>query len=197
MLTFATTFDRLGSMHSVSVCTVMRGGFRPCPRRAIVGACVLLFALTPLASAQTPNVAVQPSADDEIDAVEQEVLDNILQQPVGDTTLESLDLPLPFLRRVAGRIIRSSYQHRYHVVVEDTHSASAGDDGSPNSANGLAPPGGPATDMNREQSSLNSSKPSRYDEPSLARTWLYLLGSGIVIGTTVGVVILRRGRRAR
>lgn len=44
---------------------------------------------------------------------------NILQQRVGNHTLEAYDLPEPFLRRAADRIIRSTYQERYHKIIRD------------------------------------------------------------------------------
>lgn len=55
-------------------------------------------------------------------SVEEEVYGNIVHQPLGDQTLEVLNLPELFLRRAADRVIRSSYQERYHVVVADSSS---------------------------------------------------------------------------
>lgn len=56
-------------------------------------------------------------------SVEDEVLANILAQPLGPgqglATVEALALPRPFLRRVADRIIRSSFEERYRAVVAD------------------------------------------------------------------------------
>ncbi len=52
-------------------------------------------------------------------SVEQEVLQQVQQQPIGSHTVAALNLPQDFLRRVVDRIIRSSYQQRYHVVVQD------------------------------------------------------------------------------
>jgi len=50
-------------------------------------------------------------------SVENEVLANIQAQPLGTTTVQALALPLPFLRRVADRVIRASYEERYRMVV--------------------------------------------------------------------------------
>ncbi len=58
--------------------------------------------------------------------IEQEVLENVEHQPLGDGTLEDLALPEAFLRRVADRIVRASYEQRYRIVVEDEGSPSAG-----------------------------------------------------------------------
>lgn len=48
-----------------------------------------------------------------------EVRENILGQPLGDGTVADLALPEEFLRRVTDRIVRSSYEERYRIVVED------------------------------------------------------------------------------
>lgn len=176
MLTFVTTVEPLKSLRRDSAWAVANGEFLPLLRCAMIGACVFLLALRSTASAQAPNVADQPVADGETISIEQEVLDNILRQPLGDTTVESLDLPQPFLRRAAGRIIRSSYQHRYHVVASDASLKPP--DGSPPSA-------GSTTAMDRDKS-----RPS-------SNTWLYLIGLGILVGTAAGALALRRGRRVR
>jgi tetratricopeptide (TPR) repeat protein len=49
--------------------------------------------------------------------VEQEVAQNILNQVVGDATLECLGLPADFLRRAADRVIRESFRDRHRRVV--------------------------------------------------------------------------------
>jgi len=49
-----------------------------------------------------------------------EVLENIRNQPLGDGTVADLALPEDFLKRVADRIVRSSFEERYRIVVEDT-----------------------------------------------------------------------------
>jgi hypothetical protein len=68
----------------------------------------LAVLLTAAGCAQRPPASLE---------VEDEVLGNILAQPVGNTTLESLDLPEPFLRRVADRIVRSTFLDRYRRVA--------------------------------------------------------------------------------
>lgn len=150
-----------------------------------MGAGVILSALTFQASAQTPNVADQPVAADESISIEQEVLDNILRQPIGDATVESLDLPRPFLRRAAGRIIRSSYQHRYHLVAADSQPSSLGDGTKLRPPDGSPPPARSTTATDHDQSAPSS------------KTGLYLIGLGILIGMAAGALALRRSRRTR
>jgi len=69
-------------------------------------------------------------------SVEDEVLKNILAQRVGTATVADLDLPEPFLRRAADRIIRAAYQQRFRSVVDDraasTQPGSAPADSGPN-----------------------------------------------------------------
>jgi hypothetical protein len=51
--------------------------------------------------------------------IEGEVIENVKRQPLGDGTVEDLALPADFVRRVADRIVRSSYEERYRIVVRD------------------------------------------------------------------------------
>lgn len=185
ILNMRNTVDSRNGLRGISVRAMASGGFLPLLCRAMIGICVLLFTLTSTASAQAPDVADRPVADGEGMSIEQEVLGNILRQPLGDTTVESLDLPQPFLRRAAGRIIRSSYQHRYHVVAAD------GQPSSPSNGATLKPPYGSSPSVRSTMATDHD--PSR---PS-SNTWLYLIGLGILIGTAAGALALRRTRRAR
>ena len=54
--------------------------------------------------------------------LEAEVRDNILNQRLGDGPVADLALPDEFLRRVADRIVRSSYEERYRIVVKDAEA---------------------------------------------------------------------------
>ena len=47
-----------------------------------------------------------------------EVRGNVLNQPLGDGTVADLALPEEFVRRVADRIVRSSFEERYRIVVK-------------------------------------------------------------------------------
>lgn len=64
-------------------------------------------------TAQTP----QPG-----DPVEQ-VLANLRSQPVGNYTVAAYNLPEPFLRVVAERIVRASFEDNFRVVVNDGSSS--------------------------------------------------------------------------
>ena len=66
-----------------------------------------------LGAVQTPQLPPTPAE------LELEVLANVRNQPLGDGTVDDLALPEEFLRRVADRIVRSSYEERYRIVVED------------------------------------------------------------------------------
>ncbi len=50
-------------------------------------------------------------------SVEHEVAQNILRQPFGSGTVADLNLPAEFIRRCADRVIISSFNDRYRVVV--------------------------------------------------------------------------------
>ena len=181
------TTAALRNLRRVSAPTlaVSHRGVVPLLHRAVAGACMFLFVMQSPASAQTPDVADRSTADDQAISIEQEVLNNILRQPLGETTVESLNLPQPFLRRVAGRIIRSSYQHRYHVVVAAESSSQT-------------TPNGASTTMEHDPASSVSSK-QKHDDQAMAssKTWLYLIGLGTLIGTAAGALALRRSRRAQ
>lgn len=77
--------------------------------------------------AQQPVPTTQPPP---YVAVEQEVIENVLNQRIGDHTVADLDLPRDFVEIVADRIIRESFEQRYRVVVAD----------GANAANSVAPP---------------------------------------------------------
>jgi hypothetical protein len=51
--------------------------------------------------------------------IEGEVIENVKRQPLGDGTVEDLALPADFVRRIADRIVRASYEERYRIVVRD------------------------------------------------------------------------------
>lgn len=59
------------------------------------------------------------------EAIEREVLDNVKHQPLGTGTVEDLAMPEDFLRRLADRVIRTSYEERYRIVVKDEAPARA------------------------------------------------------------------------
>ncbi len=55
-------------------------------------------------------------------SVEDEVLGNIRAQTIGPATVADLPLPEDFLRRVTDRIVRSSYEERFRIVVSAEHA---------------------------------------------------------------------------
>ncbi len=46
-------------------------------------------------------------------------MDNLRAQPVGKGTVDDLNLPEDFRRRVADRALRVSYEQRFRIVVPD------------------------------------------------------------------------------
>lgn len=76
-----------------------------------------------------------------VPSVEDEVLANIRQQPLGPGTLNDLALPVHFLRRVADRIIRSSFEERYRIVVPSTPGGPAADPPPPTTDTASPAPG--------------------------------------------------------
>jgi hypothetical protein len=51
--------------------------------------------------------------------IEGEVIENVKRQPLGDGTVDDLALPADFVRRVADRIVRASFEERYRIIVHD------------------------------------------------------------------------------
>lgn len=100
-----------------------RRGGRVFRRRPIGSRVVLAFVPITLAALSTTALFARQVARPELPAppapfrtAEDEVLANLRAQPVGPVTLDALDYPESFLRRVADRIIRASYQQRYRRV---------------------------------------------------------------------------------
>jgi len=54
---------------------------------------------------------------------EDEVLANLRAQPCAGGTVADLELPEPYLRRVADRVLRASYVERFHVIIADGQPA--------------------------------------------------------------------------
>lgn len=76
-------------------------------------------------------------------SVEDEVRGDILAQRVGDWTVRDLKLPDAFVRRVADRLIRASYERHFRIVVRDgappPTSASAPASSTSSPSNGSTP----------------------------------------------------------
>ncbi len=80
----------------------------------------------------------EPPAVPTPEQLEAEVLENVKRQPLADGTVADLGLPDEFLRRVADRIVRSSYEERYRIVVRDP-AAPAREPETPGGGSGLSP----------------------------------------------------------
>ncbi|MFN0007154.1 MAG: hypothetical protein ACKVXR_04535 [Planctomycetota bacterium] len=84
---------------------------------------VLGLALAFATGSQTPQPPPTPAQ------LEIEVLENVRNQPLGEGTVADLHLPEEFLRRVADRIVRSSFEERYRLVVKDADEPALEPDG--------------------------------------------------------------------
>ena len=62
--------------------------------------------------------ASAPPAEPKV-SVEDEVLSNLHNKDLGPVKLESLAMPDDYLRRVADRIIQSSFEEQFRIVVPD------------------------------------------------------------------------------
>lgn len=84
-----------------------------------------------------PPAALEVSAQGHAAApnLEAEVLANLKQQAVGTATIADLGLPDEYLKRVAGRILRASFEETFRIVVADAKPA---DEGSPSAGSGGA-----------------------------------------------------------
>lgn len=125
----------------------------------------LLAAAGPL---QEPKSAPEKPAI----SVEDEVLRNIKDQPLGSGTVADLGLPDEFLKRVSDRVIRASFEERYRIVVPDQPPASAMPD-----AAATKPP-----------------KDASFQPPSAVNLPL-VIGLIVLAGLIVFLVIIARSRK--
>ncbi|MDZ4774003.1 MAG: hypothetical protein SGI72_12810 [Planctomycetota bacterium] len=72
-----------------------------------------------IALALVPQQEAAPPAEIPRVSVESEVLANVKNQALGKTTVDALALPDEYLKRVSDRIIRTTFEQRYRVVVPD------------------------------------------------------------------------------
>lgn len=74
----------------------------------------------PAKSAQTAEPREESAGPSQPEvSIEDEVLANLQGMDMGPVKLESLALPQEYLRRVADRIIQSSFEDRFRIVVPD------------------------------------------------------------------------------
>lgn len=124
-------------------------------------------------TAPGPDPQLSPS-------IEQDLLTRLKGQPIGQGTLESVDVPDEFLRRVADRIIRMDYQKRYRMVLRSdvAHADSSSHTAEPTTAPGSTP------------------TTSSHEYPMSIRTLFGVSGgAGLVI--LIAVVARRRRRKDR
>ncbi len=79
---------------------------------------LLLAPAYQVAAQQTATAAASQPATAPY-SVEDEVLDNLRAQQIGARTIADLSYPEDFLRRVADRIIRESFERRFRIVVDE------------------------------------------------------------------------------
>jgi hypothetical protein len=91
------------------------------PQRRVGCAAVVFLCIGSTVSAVARATPLQespvPSATDL--AIQSEVIGNIRRQPMGRHSVDDLNLPEDFLRRLADRIICASYQATFRVIVRD------------------------------------------------------------------------------
>jgi hypothetical protein len=120
------------------------------------------------------------SHDTPAEAVEREVRENVRKQAVGNHSLEQFNLPPAFISRMADRIIRSSFEERYRIVVDD------GSDGG-EQATGAATAASAGSDA--EHGGDAAVAPTRIG--------LYLTGAAVLVSGAATIVLLVRQRKAR
>lgn len=160
--------------------TGFRGG-------AVLCVCLIIGVANPVALGQS---AASPDSNGPkvSTAIEDEVLENLRGQELGPAAVRDLKLPEPFLRRVADRVIRTTFRERYRVVVAQTNppvpAVRSDATGGTAEGNTVGPSTLPPTEL-------------VLDNRVNAATWLAWGAGGFVIGlAAVYVVLLRRGRRA-
>lgn len=72
-----------------------------------------------------PAAQAQQAAGESLTPTQQEVMEQLRQLPIGPVTLEVQNLPDEYLRRVADRIIRASFQREQRMVVRDQHAGTS------------------------------------------------------------------------
>ncbi len=135
-------------------------------------------------------------------SLEEQVLTNLRQEKIGTATLVDLGLPDDYLRRVAGRIVRGSFEDNFRIVVADAEDAKAsGDRGGvarnagarAASASSSTAGAAPIAATNSGEAAASESTPRRsVIADSHAIFWT--IGGVLVAGLAL-LVCLRRGKR--
>lgn len=132
---------------------------------------LLIIALVSVCAARSPE---NPDDLPPRTPAQNYVITGLLRQPAGLTTLESLHLPEAYLRRLADRVIQSSFEQQLRLVVRDSGPA-------------LAVPPPPAA-SSHDSTTTAAAMP---DPNRRILAWLPL-GIGIVFILAVGIVLAMR-----
>lgn len=139
--------------------------------------------------AQEPASGLQAQAESEL-SVEDEVLGNIKRQPVGSATIEDFALPDEFLRRFADRVIRSSYEERYRIVVHSPDPTQPSEDPERSAIGENVQPARSVTSTPKAIAA-----PAASESPSESRvTWIKWSFPLVVVLIWAIAAIIRRGR---
>ncbi len=160
------------------------------PRRlavTVMAMCYALGAVIPIASGQSGATAGS-DAPRVSTAIEDEVLENLRRQELGRATVRDLKLPEPFLRRVADRVIRTTFRERYRVVIARPNLPASGNESTSTEGSSDERLIGPSATL--KEVSVSE------DRPSMGSRVVWWAG-GFVLGVAAAyVALLRRGRRA-
>ena len=137
-------------------------------------ACSLLLAIAASwpAGAQAPRGSGPQSSP----SIEQDLLTRLKGQPIGQGSLETLNVPDAVLRRVADRIIRMDYQKRYRMVLRGDAALADSSSAESSTAQGASP------------------KTSSYEYPISKRTLFGISGGA---GLIILIAFLARQRRRK
>lgn len=81
--------------------------------------CLFLCTIAFASNCAAPLDPIPNTSETSALSVQDEVLANIRRQPVGNHTIDDFNLPEDFLRRMADRIICTSFEDRFRIVVAD------------------------------------------------------------------------------
>lgn len=135
-------------------------------------------------------------------SLEAQVMANLRQETIGTATLADLELPDEYLRRVAGRILRASFEENFRIVVADSPKPSSERNAETRDADAGAAPAnsassGPSSAEKPAASTESDRRKSTFDAPL---SILWAIGVALVAGLAVLVALRRakqRGARAR
>lgn len=136
--------------------------------RLIVGF-LLITSLTDLALAQQVESSWASSN------LQSRVKQDLLGRPLGNHTLQVLNLPDEYLRRVADRAIRASFESQLRIVVRETKP-------------GITPPEDVSNASDRADTNTSGSD---LRARSLMPIWI-----GIALIVITGLILARRGKSA-